>query len=692
MGIVIEDDVPQPNFTVKEILEVLDADPVVDEELITMAHTISEDTLSSLTQAFRAILPAGLGTKLASEREAAIKTKKMYRKSEIFEASEISARAYKKRELLDLLDIELDENDLLERGFSKTLIREMVDMGAILEREERVLRETICELPQYEKKVLNEEQEAVYNTITRQGEGTILLEGVTGSGKTEVYLQLVEHAIREGKTAIVLVPEIALTPQTIERFAGRFPGLVALYHSKLSTSERFDEWTKLKTGEAKIVVGARSAIFVPLQDLGVIVIDEEHEDSYKSDRAPKYDAREIAAIRAATHHCPLVLGSATPRVETLYRAENGEMTHLRLTKRALAQALPEMKVIDMREELREKNVSMFSRELYYEMNLALRSHRQILLFLNKRGHSSFVFCRNCGYAEKCDSCDVTMTYHKGAKRLICHYCGKTKRLPDLCPVCGSNKIRHFGAGTEKLELDTKRMFPDARVERMDFDTTRRKNSYETIYRKMKDHEIDILIGTQMIAKGLDFPNVALVGVMAADISLNLPNFNSAEKTFSLITQVAGRAGRGDGNGKVIIQTYKPEHYAIRCALNGDLRKFYEEDSKMRKIFYYPPYTRMAMVVGTSTNYRVLAHHMHALYEAFRTFMGENRLLDIALIGPSPCRILRVKDQYRMQILLKTENSYDNRREMLKRVCIKDEMNLENRDVLISITMDPSIIL
>ena len=692
MGIVIEDAVPQPDFAVKEILEVLDADPVVDEELITMAHTISEDTLSSLTQAFRAILPAGLGTKLASEREAAIKTKKMYRKSETFEASEISVRAYKKRELLNLLDIELDENDLLERGFSKTLIREMVDMGAILEREERVLRETICELPQYEKKVLNEEQEAVYNTITRQGEGTILLEGVTGSGKTEVYLQLVEHAIREGKTAIVLVPEIALTPQTIERFAGRFPGLVALYHSKLSTSERFDEWTKLKTGEAKIVVGARSAIFAPLQDLGVIVIDEEHEDSYKSDRAPKYDAREIAAIRAETHHCPLVLGSATPRVETLYRAENGEMTHLRLTKRALAQALPQMKVIDMREELREKNVSMFSRELYYEMNLALRSHRQILLFLNKRGHSSFVFCRNCGYAEKCDSCDVTMTYHKGAKRLICHYCGKTKRLPDLCPVCGSNKIRHFGAGTEKLELDTKRMFPDARVERMDFDTTRRKNSYETIYRKMKDHEIDILIGTQMIAKGLDFPNVALVGVMAADISLNLPNFNSAEKTFSLITQVAGRAGRGDGNGKVIIQTYKPEHYAIRCALNGDLRKFYEEDSKMRKIFYYPPYTRMAMVVGTSTNYRVLAHHMHALYEAFRTFMGENRLLDIALIGPSPCRILRVKDQYRMQILLKTENSYDNMREMLKRVCIKDEMNLENRDVLISITMDPSIIL
>lgn len=692
MGIVIEDAVPQPDFAVKEILEVLDADPVVDEELITMAHTISEDTLSSLTQAFRAILPAGLGTKLASEREAAIKTKKMYRKSETFEASEISVRAYKKRELLNLLDIELDENDLLERGFSKTLIREMVDMGAILEREERVLRETICELPQYEKKVLNEEQETVYNAITRQGEGTILLEGVTGSGKTEVYLQLVEHAIREGKTAIVLVPEIALTPQTIERFAGRFPGVVALYHSKLSTSERFDEWTKLKTGEAKIVVGARSAIFAPLQDLGVIVIDEEHEDSYKSDRAPKYDAREIAAIRAETHHCPLVLGSATPRVETLYRAENGEMTHLRLTKRALAQALPQMKVIDMREELREKNVSMFSRELYYEMNLALRSHRQILLFLNKRGHSSFVFCRNCGYAEKCDSCDVTMTYHKGAKRLICHYCGKTKRLPDLCPVCGSNKIRHFGAGTEKLELDTKRMFPDARVERMDFDTTRRKNSYETIYRKMKDHEIDILIGTQMIAKGLDFPNVALVGVMAADISLNLPNFNSAEKTFSLITQVAGRAGRGDGNGKVIIQTYKPEHYAIRCALNGDLRKFYEEDSKMRKIFYYPPYTRMAMVVGTSTNYRVLAHHMHALYEAFRTFMGENRLLDIALIGPSPCRILRVKDQYRMQILLKTENSYDNMREMLKRVCIKDEMNLDNRDVLISITMDPSIIL
>lgn len=692
MGIVIEDDIPKPDFAVKEILRVLDRDPLVDEELISMAHTISEDTLSSLTQAFRAILPAGIGTKLASESGAAIKTKKLYRRSDAFELSDLSSRAYKKRELFATLDTELDEDELEARGFSKALIREMVRMGAILEREERVLRETIDELPQYEKKVLNEEQQAAYHAITKQGEGTVLIEGVTGSGKTEIYLQLVEHAIRAGKSAIVLVPEIALTPQTIERFAGRFPGMVALYHSKLSTSERYDEWTKLKTGEAKIVVGARSAIFAPLKNIGVIVIDEEHEDSYKSDRSPKYDAREIAAIRAKSHHCPLVLGSATPRIETLYRAEHGEITHLRLTKRALEQALPEMKVIDMREELRDKNISMFSRELYYEMNLALRSHRQILLFLNKRGHSSFVFCRNCGYAEKCDSCDVTMTYHKGAKRLICHYCGKTKRLPDLCPVCGSNKIRHFGAGTEKLELETKRMFPNARVERMDFDTTRRKNAYETIYQKMKDHEIDILIGTQMIAKGLDFPNVGLVGVMAADISLNLPNFNSAEKTFSLITQVAGRAGRGDGNGKVIIQTYKPEHYAIRCALNGDLQRFYEEDSKMRKIFYYPPFTRMAMVVGTSSNYRELAHFMHALYEAFRTFMGEHRLLDIALIGPSPCRILRVKDQYRMQILLKTEKSYENMREMLKRVCIRDEMNLENRDVLLSITLDPSVIL
>lgn len=692
MGIVIEDDIPKPDFAVKEILRVLDRDPLVDEELISMAHTISEDTLSSLTQAFRAILPAGIGTKLASESGAAIKTKKLYRRSDAFELSDLSSRAYKKRELFDTLDTELDEDELGARGFSKALIREMVRMGAILEREERVLRETIDELPQYEKKVLNEEQQAAYHAITKQGEGTVLIEGVTGSGKTEIYLQLVEHAIRDGKSAIVLVPEIALTPQTIERFAGRFPGMVALYHSKLSTSERYDEWTKLKTGEAKIVVGARSAIFAPLKNIGVIVIDEEHEDSYKSDRSPKYDAREIAAKRAKSHHCPLVLGSATPRIETLYRAEHGEITHLRLTKRALEQALPEMKVIDMREELREKNISMFSRELYYEMNLALRSHRQILLFLNKRGHSSFVFCRNCGYAEKCDSCDVTMTYHKGAKRLICHYCGKTKRLPDLCPVCGSNKIRHFGAGTEKLELETKRMFPNARVERMDFDTTRRKNAYETIYQKMKDHEIDILIGTQMIAKGLDFPNVGLVGVMAADISLNLPNFNSAEKTFSLITQVAGRAGRGDGNGKVIIQTYKPEHYAIRCALNGDLQRFYEEDSKMRKIFYYPPFTRMAMVVGTSSNYRELAHFMHALYEAFRSFMGEHRLLDIALIGPSPCRILRVKDQYRMQILLKTEKSYENMREVLKRVCIKDEMNLENRDVLLSITLDPSVIL
>lgn len=692
IGVVIEENIPKPDFYVKEILRVLDQKAMIDEELIGMAHMISEETLSSLTQAFRAILPVGIGTKLSRKNQAAIKMKRIYQRNKSFDPSLLSRRAYRKRELFEMLDDEMDEDTLIERGFSKLLVREMVSIGAIYEREERVLRETIRGLPHYEKKVLNDEQQIAFDAIRNQGEGTILLEGVTGSGKTEVYLQLVENAIHEGKSAIVLVPEIALTPQTIERFAGRFPGLVALYHSKLSIAERFDEWTKMKTGDAKIVVGARSAIFAPLKNIGVIIIDEEHEECYKSDRTPKYDAREIAQKRASTHNCPLVLGSATPRIESLYRAQLGKLCHLRLTKRALDQAMPEIKIVDMRQELVEKNVSMFSRELYYEMNLALRSHLQILLFLNKRGHSSFVFCRNCGYAEKCDSCDVTMTYHKGAKRLICHYCGKTKRVPVFCPVCGSNKIRHFGAGTEKLELETKRMFPNARVARMDFDTTRRKNAYETIYRKMKDHEIDILIGTQMIAKGLDFPNVALVGVMAADISLNLPNFNSAEKTFSLITQVAGRAGRGNGDGKVIIQTYKPEHYAIRCAVNGDLQRFYEEDTKMRKIFYYPPFARMATVVGSSTQYRELAQFMHALYEAFRTFMKEHQLLDIALIGPSPCRILRIKDEYRMQIVLKTQENYEIMREMLKRVCIKDEMNIGNDHIFLSVTLDPSVIL
>lgn len=504
----------------------------------------------------------------------------------------------------------------------------------------------------YEEKTLNDEQKVVVNYILNSKKKMFLIHGVTGSGKTEIYMNMVQKMIEENKESIILVPEISLTPQMVERFKGRFGSNIAVFHSRLSDGERYDEWLRVKNKRVKVAIGARSAIFLPFDNLGMIIIDEEHEASYKSDSDPKYNAREIAELKCEIENCKLILGSATPSIETYYRCKKGEIELLTLSKRADGASMPEIHVVDMRNELMNNNKSIFSKELYESINEALNNNEQIILFLNRRGFSSFVSCRKCGYVFQCDNCDISLTFHHNGNYLSCHYCGKRYPLKKTCPKCGSKYVKHFGVGTEKVEEYVKKSFPGARILRMDFDTTRSKNSYENIYNAFKNGKADILIGTQMIAKGLDFKNVTLVGVIAADLSLNLPDFRAGERTYQLITQVSGRAGRGKKNGRVIVQTYSPENYSIKYASQNDYKKFFQEEIEIRYNMKYPPFTKILAINISSKNESLLVKNMQEIGMILKDKLKDNN--EISMLGPCPCILSKIKEYYRWQILIKGE--------------------------------------
>lgn len=567
--------------------------------------------------------------------------------------------------------------------------------------EKEVNRDPIKNIiPKYEKHELSNKQRDIFleiledNKNTRRGD-KFLIRGVTGSGKTEIYLQLVEEMIKREKQSIILVPEISLTPQTIDRFVGRFGDLVAVLHSRLSYGERFDEWRKIKNGEVKIVVGARSAVFAPFENLGLIVIDEEHETTYKSSQNPKYDTIEVASKRVEIEDAILVLGSATPSLLSYHKALNKEIKLLELDERINNYNLPDVNVIDMREELKIGNKSMYSRELYNSIEDNLKNKRQTILFLNRRGFSTFVSCRECGYVVKCDSCDISMTYHRNIDKVRCHYCGLSIPPPKTCPVCKSNYIRYFGIGTEQVEEYTRNTFPKARVSRMDFDTTSKKGSYEKILSAMKNGKIDILIGTQMISKGLDFKNVTLVGVIAADTALNLPDFRAPERTFQLITQVAGRAGRGEDEGKVIVQTYNPDHYSIILSKKHDFKGFYYNEIKLRKEFMYPPYYDMINLLIYGENVKIVSDISRDIYKLIYKeidFIDENNK-KYYIIGPHPAPLEKIKNNYRWNIIIKSDKQYMRSfKNILKRVLINNEYNLSIKDIKISIDINPNSIL
>ncbi len=569
-------------------------------------------------------------------------------------------------------------------SISQYKLNKLIEKGLLAVEEETVFRyNNRAYNVDYEKK-LTLEQKYVLDTYNSSQNNLFLLKGVTGSGKTEVYMRMVEEVLEKNQSAIVLVPEISLTPQMIERFKGRFGKNVALFHSKLSDGERFDEWFRVKEGKAKLVVGARSAIFLPVKNLGLIIIDEEHENTYKSDQNPKYQTKEVAEFLSEQKGCRVVLGSATPTIESYYRALIGELDLLELNSRVDGKAMPPMEVIDMRNELRSGNISLFSRELFKEIQEKLSKGEQIILFLNRRGFSTFVSCRSCGYVFKCEECDISMTYHRSGL-LVCHYCGKTKRAPQKCPKCDSKYVKFFGAGTQRVEEEAKKYFKDARVLRMDVDTTRSRDSYENIYNTFKEGKADILIGTQMISKGLDFKNVTLVGILAADMSINIPDYRAAERTFQIITQVAGRAGRGQKQGKVVIQTYTPEHYSLEYAVNYDYEGFYEKEFTVRALMKYPPFGKILLINGISKKEDLLKNFMHKISNVIKPLVEKE--VDVDILGPIPCLVSKVKENYRWQIVVKGEFNSEFAKK-IKELLYDENKNVYN-DIRISMDINPN---
>lgn len=543
---------------------------------------------------------------------------------------------------------------LKETGMSSAVAKALIDKELLEEKQEEMYRDPLAgrtftpDTPLVLTDIQQAAIEPILEKVKEEKAETFLLHGVTGSGKTEIYLQSISEVLKKGQEAIVLVPEISLTPQMTDRFKQRFGNDVAVLHSGLSTGEKYDEWRKISRKEVKVVVGARSAVFAPFENIGLIIIDEEHETSYKQEENPRYHARDVAIWRAGFYGCPVILGSATPSLESFARAQKGVYTLLTLAERVNDRPLPTVDIVDMREELREGNRSMFSRNLFDKIKDRLEKGEQIVLFLNKRGYSSFIMCRDCGYVAECPNCDVSMTYHRHRHQLKCHYCGHEEPSPNVCPECGSEHIRHFGTGTQKVEEELLKLLPEARVIRMDVDTTGTKGAHERLLKKFAHKEADILLGTQMIAKGLDFPDITLVGVLSADTMLHLPDFRASEKTFQLLTQVSGRAGRHILPGEVVIQTYTPEHYSIQLAADQHYQSFYEQEMQMRKMGGYPPFYYLALITVSHEEAITASGEANKIVMNIKPELSPTAVV----LGPVASPISRINNRYRWQCLIK----------------------------------------
>lgn len=663
------------NIKIKKIKIIKQVEPILSEDNLKLIDFIRRNYLCKYIDVIRLLIPQGVlrGVRNKYKLVIGIGSKPTSKEVEerygdIIEFVKNNNGKFNKSELINLY------------SFSQYKINKLIKEEYLGVEEEIVYRYNNKEYIEYREKKLTSEQFKVLEQIRKSNKKIFLLKGVTGSGKTEVYMNLVDEVISQGKSAIVLVPEISLTPQMIERFKGRFGKDIAVFHSKLSDGERYDEWYRVKERKAKLVIGARSALFLPFSNLGLIVIDEEHENTYKSDQNPKYSTKEVAEFLSKIKNCKVILGSATPSIETYYRSITGEIGLVELNNRIDNKPMPIMDIIDMREELNSGNISMFSRKLFVEMKEALYKKEQIILFLNRRGFSTFVSCRSCGYVFKCPKCDISMTYHRDGY-LRCHYCGYGQKQQKICPKCKSKYVKHFGTGTERVEQEVKKYFKDAKILRMDVDTTRKKNSYEEIYNSFKSGEADILIGTQMISKGLDFKNVTLVGILAADMSLNVPDYRASERTFQIITQVAGRAGRGDKEGRVVIQSYNPNHYSLIYAKNYNYEGFYNEEFTNRGLMYYPPFGKILLINISAKDESLLRKFIVSLKNNLHDI--SKKYFNIEMLGPVPCIIAKIKDNYRWQILFKGDLSL----EFCEKV--KDKLYQLNKNVYneIKVTID-----
>lgn len=669
------------NAKLKEIIDIDDNMEFLTEENIRLIEIMRKKYLCTYLECIKVMIPNGItkGTTFKT-KNCIILGKALtekYNKEEyinIVSFIEKNNGVYNKSELTSEFNLSLSRiNTLIKHEFLKV-------KKTIVNR----YNEDTYKL--YEEKTLNSEQQKCVDTILLNSyNNKFLIHGITGSGKTEIYMNLVKEMIKQNKDSIVLIPEIALTPQMVERFKGRFGRDVAIFHSRLSVGERFDEWMRVKMGNVKVAIGARSAIFLPFSNLGLIVIDEEHETSYKSESDPKYHARDIAGFKSEIEGCKVVLGSATPSIETYYKATQGEYDIITLNNRADGANLPTIDIVDMRQELKDGNKSMFSRRLQEEMVNCLEKKEQAIMFLNRRGYSTFVSCRECGYVFKCSNCDISLTYHND-DNLTCHYCGAKQKALRTCPKCKSKYVKYFGVGTEQLEQSVKRTFLDSKPLRMDFDTTRGKDSYERVYRDFAAKRYNVLIGTQMIAKGLDFKDVTLVGIIAADLSLNLPDYRAAERTFQLITQVAGRAGRGNKAGTVILQTYNPENYSIIYAAENNYKSFYEEEIIIRKLREYPPFSKILCINLSSENEENLIKCIQNLADKIRIKNYESDKIE--LLGPCPCGVSKIKNLHRWQIILKGQ--FDDDYAMDIKNLVYEQINYKN--IRIGIDINPNSLL
>lgn len=637
----LDDDIE--DMELKDIKRLIDDEVILNEELLELGKYIKDTTLCTLISAYQVMLPKALKAKNKSNIN---KSYDKYIELNI-DLKDLDNYKFNEKQQQIINEVISSNNkkeylNSISTSSLKTLISKEILKEVLVERY-RLNNNTFTDYPKHE--LNQEQQQAVDKVLTDlENNDTYLLHGVTGSGKTEVYMEIIERMLQEGKTAIVLVPEISLTPQMVGRFSARFKENIAILHSRLSDGEKYDEYRKIARGEVSIVIGARSAIFAPLKNIGVIIIDEEHTSTYKQESTPKYNAIDVAIERSKTHKAKVVLGSATPSLESYAKVIAKKYKLIELKNRANKKELPNILIVDMNKE--SQRGSYFSKILIDNINDRLSKNEQIILLLNRRGYASFVTCSNCGYVSKCPNCDITLTYHKTSDMERCHYCGYATKRHDICPNCHEEAIKNLGFGTEKIEEELLKLFK-CRVIRMDFDTTSTKGAHEKIIESFRNHEYDILLGTQMIAKGLDFANVTLVGVINADTSLMIPNFRSSEYTFQLLSQVSGRSGRGDKKGSVIIQTFNKEHYAIELASNHDYINFFKQEMQIRRELNYPPYCYLVSIKVISTDYELARSESNKV-----SIKLKENLTNSKVLGPSIGSTFKIKNTYRFGILIK----------------------------------------
>ena len=632
--------------SLKEIIRVIDEDIVLNDELIKLGKFMKEKTLAPLISCYQVMLPKALKARnnvvINKKYETFYKLNKNVVDVKLNSGQQEIVDMFKTREMVsrkEILDISSSSlNTLVKKNI---LVKCLVEKYRTdyLDKSDRV-------------KELTLEQQKVVDSVNLFSNDVYLLHGVTGSGKTEVYIKLIEKVLNLGKTAIMLVPEISLTPQMVSRFEQVFGNKIAALHSALSDGEKYDEWRRIVRGEVSIVIGARSAVFAPLTNIGIIIIDEEHSDSYKQDNNPRYNAKDIAIERAKNYNCPVLMGSATPSLDTYARAVKKVYKLLNLPNRVNGKDLPHIDIVDMNEEMKYSK-GHFSKKLLDEIKKTVKNKEQVILLLNRRGYSSFVSCKNCSYTMKCPNCDISLTYHKSSNMLRCHYCGYGTNLLHTCPSCGERSISTLGVGTEKIEEELNSLIEDAKILRMDVDTTSKKGMHKKMITAFKNHEYDILLGTQIVAKGLDFPLVTLVGVINADTSLNIPDFRSSENTFDLLCQTSGRSGRSKNQGKVIIQTFNKDHYAIKYSKEHDYIGFFKKEMDIRRKLKYPPYYFLCYlkISGKDDNY--------ILNEANKIKRSlERNLSSTIILGPSPATVFKINNIYRYGIIMKYKNSKD----------------------------------